>query len=65
VSLLEVYNEALYDLLSPQPASNEHLAVLEDGRGHSYVSEPVAAGPRGGGARGGRVVAGRCPSGPR
>jgi hypothetical protein len=44
VSYLEIYNEALYDLLSDTPASSDSLAVLEDGNS-TYVSAPSAPAP--------------------
>lgn len=39
VSYLEIYNEQMYDLLAPNPANSESLAILEDGPNGTYVSD--------------------------
>ena len=38
VSYMEIYNEALYDLLGENPAASENLSILEDSNG-TYVSK--------------------------
>ena len=34
---MEIYNEALYDLLSDNPAASEGLAIMEDNNGNTQV----------------------------
>jgi hypothetical protein len=42
VSYMEIYNEALYDLLSDTPASSSGLAIMEDNAGAVQVGAHVA-----------------------
>ena len=36
-SVLEIYNEQLYDLLSDHPGTADSLAILDDPQGGTYV----------------------------
>lgn len=44
VSYLEIYNDQLYDLLSENPGTSEHLSVTEDSNGNTFVSQQGIVG---------------------
>jgi hypothetical protein len=48
---MEIYNEALYDLLSDTPASSSGLAIMEDNAGAVQVRSSKGPGCVWGGGR--------------